>query len=129
MAGRVGTASTRIYRAEAVVLRRLSIGETDRVATLFTRNRGKLNVIAKAARTPDVLARAFELHAMGIIGYEPSLYECVLNKAPVDLPDAAFHPLRGGMLCPRCARSTPGGVHLGRGTLPALRALTEGPLI
>src|SRR4051812_7357149 len=42
----------RVYRAEAVVLKRLSIGETDRVVTLFTRDRGKLNAVAKGARGP-----------------------------------------------------------------------------
>src|SRR2546422_731128 len=42
----------RVYRAEAVVLRRLSFGETDRVVTLFTRDRGKLSVVAKGARGP-----------------------------------------------------------------------------
>src|SRR3712207_7151712 len=46
------TGSQRVYRAEAVVLRRLSFGETDRIATLFTRNRGKLSVIVKGARSP-----------------------------------------------------------------------------
>jgi DNA repair protein RecO (recombination protein O) len=205
----------RVYRAEAVVVRRLSIGETDRVATLFTRNRGKLNVIVKGARsprsrlagatepftyfhallaqgqnldvltqaevqnsfsglrkdlariayasyflevvdagieerqpmpelwdllvgtlgtlegaaTPDVLARGFEIQAMRILGYEPHLYECVLDQAPVDAPEARFHPLRGGMLCPRCSRTTPGSVSIGAGTLPVLRALSCEPLL
>jgi DNA repair protein RecO (recombination protein O) len=203
----------RTYRVEAVVLRRISIGETDRVLTLFTRDRGKLSAIAKGARTPrsrlagvtepftyfhgllamgqnldvltqaeaqdsfvglrkdlvrigyasyfvevvdaaveerqpipelwdllvaalstldgattpDVLARAFELHAMRVVGYEPRLHECVLDEGPVDLPGAAFHPLRGGMLCPRCARTTPGTVKLAPESLAALRGLTEAP--
>src|SRR6478672_3864222 len=45
-------AGGRVYRAEAVVLRRLSIGETDRVVTLMTRERGKLNAVVKGARGP-----------------------------------------------------------------------------
>jgi DNA repair protein RecO (recombination protein O) len=209
-----GLRGARVYRAEAVVLRRLSIGETDRVVTLFTRNRGKVNVIAKGARgprsrlagvtepftyfnallaqgqnldvltqaevqdsfigirrdlerigfasyfleivdagvaerqpvpefwdllvaalatldnaaTPDVLTRAFELHAMRIIGYEPRLYQCALDETPVG-PGAAFHPLRGGMVCPRCARTAPGTVPVSGEALAALRSLTEEPLL
>src|SRR6266498_441253 len=42
----------RVYRVEGVVLRRLSIGETDRVVTLFTPGKGKLGVVAKGARGP-----------------------------------------------------------------------------
>ena len=40
----------RSYRVRAVVLRRVSTGETDRVVTLFTREYGKIGAIAKGAR-------------------------------------------------------------------------------
>ncbi len=39
-----------IVRTEAIVLRSLRYGESSRIATLFTRERGKLSVIAKGAR-------------------------------------------------------------------------------
>ncbi len=206
-------AGGRVYRADAVVLRRVSTGETDRVLTLFTRERGKLGAIAKgargprsrlagatepfthlrgllaigqnldvltqaevqdafsdirkdlervgyasyfvevvdsgleerqpapelwdllvaalttlaASRTPDVLARVFEVHALAAMGYEPRIWECVSDGEPVDAPGAAFHPLRGGMLCPRCARGVAGTVALSPETLPALRELTQAP--
>ena len=209
------SAPSRVYRVEAVVLKRLSTGETDRVLTLLVRDRGKLGAIAKGARgpksrlggatepftyfrgllaqgqnldvltqaevqsaftgirkdlerigyasyflelvdaglverqpapevwdllvaaltvlevstTPDVLARVFELHAMRVLGYEPRLHQCVLDEARVDLPGAAFHPLKGGMLCPRCARVTPGTVALNPATLGALRHLLEQPFL
>jgi len=205
----------RTYKAEAVVLRRLSLGETDRVVTLFTRDRGKLNAVAKGSRgprsklagatepftyfegvfaqgqnldvltqaqvhhpfsvirkdlvrvgyashflelvdagteerqsmpelwdlllgalsalegstTPDVLSRAFELHALRVIGYEPSLFECVLDEAPVEEPGVVFHPLRGGMLCARCARINRGGIPISLDTLAAFRALAYRPFI
>jgi DNA repair protein RecO (recombination protein O) len=197
-----------------VVLRRLSVGETDRVVTLFTRDKGKLNAIAKGARgpksrlaaatepftcfdgmlaigqnldvltqadvvqpfsdlrkdlirvgygsyflelvdagieerqpspelwdllvaalatletstTPDVLARAFEMHALRVLGYEPRLHECVLDEEPVE-EGVAFHPLRGGMLCPRCARSNRGSIALSPGTSAALNALVVDPFV
>lgn len=37
----------RLVRAEAVVLRRRDLGEADRILTLFTRELGKLRVVAK----------------------------------------------------------------------------------
>jgi DNA repair protein RecO (recombination protein O) len=197
------------------VLRRLSLGETDRIVTLFTRNRGKLSAVAKGARgpksrlsgvtepftyfnallaqgqnldvltqaevqnafvgirkdlprvgfasyfvevvdagveerqpspelwdllvaalstletasTPDVLARSFELHAMRILGFEPQVDHCVADGGPVDLPGAGFHPLRGGMLCPRCARGAAGLVAVRPQTLDAIRELTHLPLV
>ena len=40
----------RTYRVEAVVLRRIDFGEADRVLVLYTRERGKLPVVAKGIR-------------------------------------------------------------------------------
>ena len=42
-----------IIRTEAVVLRSLDYGETSQIVTLFTRENGKLGVMAKGARKPD----------------------------------------------------------------------------
>jgi DNA repair protein RecO (recombination protein O) len=43
-------AQREITRTEAVVLRGLDYGETSRIVTLFTREKGKISVIAKGAR-------------------------------------------------------------------------------
>jgi DNA repair protein RecO (recombination protein O) len=52
----------RVYKAHAVVLARIPIGETDKVVTLLTREWGKLRAIAKGARRPTSrLAGATEL--------------------------------------------------------------------
>jgi DNA repair protein RecO (recombination protein O) len=42
----------RVYRTEAIVLRRTNFGEADRLLTVFTPERGKLKLIAKGARKP-----------------------------------------------------------------------------
>ena len=42
----------RLYRTEAIVLRRQDVGEADRILTLYTPRQGKLRVIAKGARKP-----------------------------------------------------------------------------
>jgi len=43
----------RLYRAEGVVLSRMDFGEADRLLTIFTREYGKLEQIAKGARRPQ----------------------------------------------------------------------------
>lgn len=47
-----GTSRDRVYRTEGTVLRRLDIGEADRVLTLYTPAWGKLRVLAKGVRKP-----------------------------------------------------------------------------
>lgn len=42
----------RIYRCDAIVLRRLDLGETDRILTLLTDRFGKIRVIGKGIRRP-----------------------------------------------------------------------------
>lgn len=43
----------RLYRVEAIVLKRSDFGEADRLLTLYTPDRGKLRAIAKGARKPS----------------------------------------------------------------------------
>lgn len=43
----------RLYRVEAIILRRTDFGEADRLLTLITPNLGKLRAIAKGARKPS----------------------------------------------------------------------------
>lgn len=42
----------RVYRTEAVVLRRHDLGETDRILTLYSREHGKVRAVAKGIRKP-----------------------------------------------------------------------------
>jgi DNA repair protein RecO (recombination protein O) len=207
-------ASARVYTEDALVLRRISVGETDRILVLFTRERGKLSAIAKGARrplskiaggsepfsqstiqlamgqnldvvtqcrversfpglrrdlvklaygsymlelaeagiaerqpqpelwdllvasltlleeasSPDLLARAYELSAMSLLGYEPDLERCVRDQAPVEAAGAAFHPLRGGLLCSRCGARTPGALPLSAEALAVMREMLHRPL-
>ena len=43
---------SRTYRAEAIVLKTIDFGETDRILTLLTRHFGKVSVVAKGIRKP-----------------------------------------------------------------------------
>lgn len=42
----------RTYSASAIVLRRIDLGEKDRIMTIYTREQGKLAAVAKGARGP-----------------------------------------------------------------------------
>ncbi|MCL5104280.1 MAG: DNA repair protein RecO [Armatimonadetes bacterium] len=42
----------RTYTANSIVLRRIDLGEKDRILTVFTRELGKLSAVAKGARRP-----------------------------------------------------------------------------
>jgi DNA repair protein RecO (recombination protein O) len=43
----------RLYRTEAIILKRSNFGEADRLLTFFTPHRGKLRAVAKGARKPS----------------------------------------------------------------------------
>lgn len=40
----------RTYKTEGIILKRVSIGEADRIVTIFSKNHGKLTLIAKGVR-------------------------------------------------------------------------------
>lgn len=51
-----------LYNVSAIVLRRLNFGETDRIVTLYSKERGKISAIAKGSRKPvSRLAGATEM--------------------------------------------------------------------
>jgi DNA repair protein RecO (recombination protein O) len=53
VAGEILSHRARVYRTEAIVLRRTDFGEADRLLTVFTPERGKLRLVAKGARKPS----------------------------------------------------------------------------
>src|SRR5437764_7761795 len=42
----------RVYRTEAIVIRRNEVGEADRILTVYTPHLGKLRIIARGVRKP-----------------------------------------------------------------------------
>ena len=42
----------RVYKTEAIVLKRVNVGEADKILTLYTPNLGKLSAIARGVRRP-----------------------------------------------------------------------------
>ncbi len=76
---------------------------------------------------PALVVRFFELRLLGLIGYQPYLFQCL--SCQTDLTTAADHWLpSGGMLCPACATITPGALPMALPTFKALRFLQRQPL-
>lgn len=58
------TTRDRVYRCDGIVLRRMDLGETDRILTILTDRFGKIRTIAKGVRKPSArLAAHLELFA------------------------------------------------------------------
>jgi DNA repair protein RecO (recombination protein O) len=199
----------RVYRTEAIVLRRTDFGEADRLLTAFTPERGKLKLIAKGARKPSsrksghvelfsfgqflvavgrdldiitqaetlepylplrqdllrttyayyvadladaftgerdenrplfdllrdafgwlctaddlpLVARYYELHLLGLAGYQPQLFVCAACKEPLQ-PEANYlSAAEGSVFCHRCGYDRVGTVELSVNALKVLRFL------
>jgi DNA repair protein RecO (recombination protein O) len=199
----------RVYRIEAIVLRRSDFGEADRLLTVFTPDRGKLKLVAKGARKPTsrksghvelfslgqllvavgreldivtqaetvepflpvredllrttyayylaeltdaftaehdenrpvfdllkealawlctaadlpLLARYYELHLLGLVGYQPQLFVCGGCKGLLEPADSYLSAAEGGVFCQGCGRDRPGARALSLNALKVLRFL------
>ncbi|MCL5025202.1 MAG: DNA repair protein RecO [Chloroflexi bacterium] len=201
-----------LYRTEAIVLKRVDMGEADKILTLYTPTFGKLRAIAKGARrptsklgghvdlfmcsrlqvargrdldivtqseivhayprlredlyrttyafhiaelldnltgerienqtlydlllvtlerldtedSPEIAARAFEVQALGLLGYRPELHRCLRCGAEAQPVVNYFSAPAGGLLCPDCGGAGHVGVPLSVNALKVLRVLQAG---
>jgi len=53
-------------------------------------------------RAPEMMARSYELHLLGSMGYRPQLFRCVSCEGELEARAHVFSPTLGGVLCPRC---------------------------
>jgi DNA repair protein RecO (recombination protein O) len=204
----------KIYRTEAIVLRRQNLGEADRILTLYTRDYGKLKVVAKGVRKPqsrkaghvelfaqvdvlvargrsslDVLsqadlldafppirrdlirttyaahfvelldafteeadaslplyrlladglswlgqtgdlrrtARYYELCLLGLAGYRPELFTCVVCGEQIQPQDQFYSAADGGVICPACGSAHPRARPISLDALKVLRYMQTRP--
>ena len=61
---------------------------------------------------PFAVTRHFELALLGILGYRPELYGCVVCGNVIEEAPNRFLPLRGGFACTGCSNSENSGVLL-----------------
>lgn len=99
--------------------------------------------ICEAPR-PALASRYFEMRLLTIAGYRPQLFRCARTGAALEvdqraaglagagavgaLPDTAFSPADGGVLCANAAAGARDMLRVSPGALALLRALQAGPL-
>jgi DNA repair protein RecO (recombination protein O) len=83
-----------ILKTEAVVLKGWRLGETSRILSVFTRDHGKLKIVAKGALGPKSKFKGCleSLSHVGIVYYEKKTRELQL-LSQVDLIDGHIHIL------------------------------------
>ena len=199
----------RVFRTEAIVLRRTDFGEADRLLTVLTPERGKLRLVAKGARKPTsrksghvelfsygqflvavgrdldlvtqaetlepflplredllrttyayyvseltdafaaeqdenrplfvllkdalgwlcsaddlpLVARYFELHLLGLVGYQPQLFVCGACRKPLEPGVNYLSAADGSVFCRKCGYNRSGTVELSVNALKVLRFL------
>ncbi|HEY3412676.1 MAG TPA: DNA repair protein RecO [Armatimonadota bacterium] len=76
--------SPRVYRANAIVLRRINLAETDKIVTFLTRELGKVSAVAKGSRRPaSRLAGATELFGYCRVLFAVGLHLDVVTQVDV----------------------------------------------
>lgn len=81
----------------------------------------------------ELTARVFELKLLDILGYRPSLTECVegnhsLSSAAGEVQRVWFSIEKGGVVCPDCAKSCEGLLSFSPATLGAMGYFLRSPL-
>lgn len=71
----------------------------------------------------QLLARYYEVHLLGLAGYQPQLSVCVDRREIIAPVDQFFGVEEGGVLCPQCGPRHARAVHLSLGALKSLRYL------
>ncbi|MGE5675083.1 MAG: DNA repair protein RecO [Mycobacterium leprae] len=88
-----------------------------------------LHLLNEETYEPEPIIRAYELKLLSILGFRPSLAECVSCGGDTDGEGPVrFSPALGGVLCPHCSGEGEAVHRLNRGTLETMKRLLEGDL-
>lgn len=88
-----------------------------------------LHLLNAQEMEPEPVLRAYELKLLSILGFRPSLEECVVcGKELGPGPVVRFAPALGGVICPTCPSEGEPVLRLGRGTLETMKRLLDGDI-
>jgi DNA repair protein RecO (recombination protein O) len=88
-----------------------------------------LHLLNAPEMEPEPILRAYELKLLSIMGFRPSLEQCVVcGNAPAPAPVVRFSPAMGGVLCATCPSEGEGVHRMSRGTLETMKRLLDGDI-
>lgn len=88
-----------------------------------------LHLLNEPDLDPEPHRRAYELKLLSMLGFRPSLEECVVcNSALPPTPQVRFAPELGGVLCPTCSSEGAAVHRISRGTLETVKRLLDGDI-
>ncbi|HEY3366036.1 MAG TPA: DNA repair protein RecO [Symbiobacteriaceae bacterium] len=88
-----------------------------------------LHLLNAVEFAPEPILLAFELKLLAILGFRPSLEQCVnCGGIPGTEGPVRFSPALGGVLCPTCHSEGEAVHRLARGTLETMKRLLDGDL-
>ncbi len=96
--------------------------EQDENRPLFALLKEALGWLAAADNLP-LVARYYEIHLLGLAGYQPQLFACGACKKALEPETNYFSPAQGTVFCPRCGRERVDTVELSANALKVLRFL------
>lgn len=76
---------------------------------------------------PRLALRYFEVHLLGLVGFQPEINECVAGREPVMPEDQYFSYAEGGIICPRHAVKVGHLIPVSMVTLKLLRHMQRSP--
>jgi DNA repair protein RecO (recombination protein O) len=79
--------------------------------------------------TREVVARWFELHLLGAMGFRPELTACLDCGAAIEPAGNAYSPVGGGVMCGQCAHAATGSRPISTDALKVMRHLQRSPLV
>ncbi len=105
----------------------VTVREGDRQTQLFQFFLSALHCVERQGRL-ETLIRVFELRLLALLGYSPSLGQCVVcRKEPMN-GWIGFSCFKGGIVCPICIDQNPQEIRFQKGTLNYLKKLLSSDL-
>ena len=79
--------------------------------------------------SPDLAltVRYYELHLLGLAGFQPQLHQCVVGGETIVAEDQFFSPSGGGAVCARCGADRPDVMPISMEALKVLRYFQTQP--
>jgi DNA repair protein RecO (recombination protein O) len=96
--------------------------EQDENRPLFTLLKEAFGWLAAADNLP-LVARYYEIHLLGLAGYQPQLFVCGACKKPLEPETNYFSPAQGTVYCRQCGRERTDTAELSANALKVLRFL------